>query len=334
VLYVGSQEKYHDRLGWELFLQHRQRRAFAFVLNKWDRCVQKGSGGLRPDEDLLQDLQGEGFEKPLLFRTCAQFWVDRASAGPGPNGPPTIPEGEQFQELVRWLEEGLTRVEIEAIKARGVSQLLGQLQRTLESARPPDLSEPAQKTRSAWLDILEAEARTDAEVLLNTLEPYQREIEHHFALQRQRHFRGLMGGYLGLINRLKYAGSTLRDRLPLLPRPQSRLDAPSSWDLAAFTRSCSALASERQLDARGRALANRLLVQADGHGYPLSLLTEPTENAARIDWRQRYAQALTEVLGRVEHEWARPTGANGPGRPECAASCRAAWCCLPTGCRS
>src|SRR5215475_10231537 len=48
VLYVGSQEKYHDRLGWELFKQQRQRRAFAFVLNKWDRCFQPGASGLRP----------------------------------------------------------------------------------------------------------------------------------------------------------------------------------------------------------------------------------------------------------------------------------------------
>src|SRR5436309_9240606 len=70
VLYVGSQEKYHDKLGWELFRQQRRRRAFAFVLNKWDRCVRtgardQGSGirdGLRPDEDLLRDLQVEGFQ--------------------------------------------------------------------------------------------------------------------------------------------------------------------------------------------------------------------------------------------------------------------------------
>src|SRR6516225_2147826 len=61
VLYVGSQEKYHDRLGWDLFLQHRKRRAFAFVLNKWDRCLHAGAQGLRPDQDLLQDLKGEGF---------------------------------------------------------------------------------------------------------------------------------------------------------------------------------------------------------------------------------------------------------------------------------
>src|SRR5262249_37879878 len=83
VLYVGSQEKYHDRLGWELFLQHRQRRAFAFVLNKWDRCVHAFTSGVRPDEDLLADLKNEGFENPLLFRTCAQLWVDRHA---GKNG--------------------------------------------------------------------------------------------------------------------------------------------------------------------------------------------------------------------------------------------------------
>ncbi len=57
VLYVGSQEKYHDRLGWELFKEQRRRRAFAFVLNKWDRCV-TGESGLRPDEDLLARSEG------------------------------------------------------------------------------------------------------------------------------------------------------------------------------------------------------------------------------------------------------------------------------------
>src|SRR5579885_2699166 len=135
VLYVGSQEKYHDKLGWELFLEQRQRRAFAFVLNKWDRCTQAGAGGLRPDEDLLHDLKQEGFDDPLLFRTCAQHWVERAT-GDGDRKPP---EGEQFAELVRWLELGLDRLEIEAIKARGVSQLLEQLQQALNQAAPPDL---------------------------------------------------------------------------------------------------------------------------------------------------------------------------------------------------
>ena len=83
VLYVGSQEKYHDDVGWQLFLQQRRRR-FAFVMNKWDRCVHGAGSGLRPDEDLLRDLKAEGFENPLLFRTCAQAWIDAAQ--PSANG--------------------------------------------------------------------------------------------------------------------------------------------------------------------------------------------------------------------------------------------------------
>jgi hypothetical protein len=308
VLYVGSQEKYHDRLGWDLFLKQRHRRAFAFVLNKWDRCVHAGAAGLRPDEDLLRDLQAEGFQNPLLFRTCAQLWVDRI----GKNGdgftdaqPPV--EGEQFLDLVHWLELGLTRLEIEAIKARGVSQLLRELQQAMADACPPDLTEVADKTRAAWLRALQDEARFNAGVLLNTLEPYQKEIEHHFALQRQSRFRGIMGTYLHWFNRLKYAGSTLRDRIPFMAK-LSTVTAPREWDLASFTRSCSNAASERHLDARGRALANRLLVEADKEGFPVQLLTEPTENTAKLEWRIRYSHALIEVLDQVEQKWAKPAG--------------------------
>src|SRR5216684_1791581 len=87
VLYVGSQEKYHDKLGWGLFLQQRRRRAFAFVLNKWDRCQNTGPSGLRPDDDLLQDLKAEGFTNPLLFRTCAQYWAEKSN-GEGETGRP------------------------------------------------------------------------------------------------------------------------------------------------------------------------------------------------------------------------------------------------------
>jgi len=312
VLYVGSQEKYHDRLGWDLFLKHRRRRAFAFVLNKWDRCLHTGAAGLRPDEDLLRDLQAEGFENPLLFRTCAQHWVDRISKNgvPGHDGLLTMPppvEGEQFLDLLRWLELGLSRLEIEAIKARGVSQLLRELQQAMTAACPPDLTEMAEKTMAAWRRALQDEARFSADVLLTTLEPYQKEIEHHFALQRQRRFRGIMGTYLHWFNRLKYAGSTLRDRIPFLTKFSS-MTAPKEWDLASFTRSCSNAASERHLDSRGRALANRLLVEADKEGFPLPLLTEPTENAAKLDWRMRYSHSLIETLDQVEREWSTPSG--------------------------
>jgi energy-coupling factor transporter ATP-binding protein EcfA2 len=305
VLYVGSQEKYHDRLGWELFLQQRKRRAFAFVLNKWDRCLHAATSGLRPDEDLLQDLRDEGFQEPLLFRTNAQRWVDEA-AGRADGAPP---EGEQFRDLVGWLEMGLTRLEIEAIKARGVMQLLRHLEQALEAVRPPDLTGPAARTQAEWKRTVDEEARATADVLLNTLEPYQREIEHHFALQGQQRFHGMMAGYLYLFTRVRYVGSTLRDRVSLWPRAGKPSEPAPSWDLATFTRACSETAASRHLDARGKALANRLLVEADGQDFPVNLLTPAVEAAARLDWRQRYAIALSEVLQQVEQQWSRPGGA-------------------------
>jgi hypothetical protein len=303
VLYVGSQEKYRDRLGWDLLLEQRRRRAFAFVLNKWDRCLHS-EGGMRPDQDLVRDLRGEGFDNPVLFRTCAQFWAERSPAGEA-NG--ALPEGEQFEELVRWLETGLTRLEIEAIKARGVSQLLQQLELALVAACPPDLTGPAEKTRSAWEQTLGEEAAATVEILLNTLDPYQREIEHHFALEGQRRFHGLMAGYLSLIHRVKYLGSTLRDRFSFLPST-GRAPTPAAWDLAAFSRSASVVAGDQHLDARGRALVNRLLVQANQQGLPVDLLTPAAEAAARQNWRQRYAQLLVDVLQQVERHWVEPAG--------------------------
>jgi energy-coupling factor transporter ATP-binding protein EcfA2 len=326
VLYVGSQEKYHDRLGWELFLQQRKRRAFAFVLNKWDRCLHQNDSGMRPDDDLLRDLQSEGFQTPLLFRTCAQWWVERngergalapqdslggrTPPAPGSDAPrsPDLPQGEQFADLVQWLELGLTQLEIEAIKARGVSQLLQHMQQALSAASPPDLAGIAERTRAAWIAPLSEEAAAASDVLLGTLEPYQREIEHHFALEEQRHFRNIMGWYLHLFTRTKYIGSTLRERIPFLPRGQSNAEAQASWDLSTFIKACSDVAGNRHLDARGKALANKLLIEADHQDFPLDVLSEPIEARSALDWRQHYAGILNEILQQVEREWSKPTG--------------------------
>jgi hypothetical protein len=311
VLYVGSQEKYHDKLGWDLFLQQRKRRAFAFVLNKWDRCQHPGASGLRPDEDLLKDLEAQGFQSPMIFRTCAQYWVDHPwhndGAAAGSNGTAPV-EGEQFLELIRWLEQGINRLEIEAIKARGVSQLLRQLQDALVAALPPDLTKVAANVQMVWRKVLAEEAHTSAAVLLGALEPYQKEIEHHFALERQRKFRNLMGTYLYWFNRLKYAGSTLRDHIPFLPRFGSAVATPKEWDLASFTQACSTAASEQHLDSRNKALANRLLLEAEAQGFPLRLLSDAAEAAARLDWRERHSRAMIDVLGQVEHSWSKPSG--------------------------
>jgi hypothetical protein len=316
VLYVGSQEKYHDKLGWDLFLHQRKRRAFAFVLNKWDRCQHAGAAGLRPDEDLARDLQSEGFNNPRIFRTCANRWLDRGMAnGDGAvNGlapPPNLPEGEQFADLVNWLEMGLTRLEVEAIKARGVGQLLLHLEQALTEAAPPDLTEAAAKTKESWLGILAEESSSMTDVLLDALDPFQREIEHHFTRESQRRFRGLMAAYLYLFNRALYFGSTLKDRFSLLPSATSEKAAqpPPSWDLNTFTRACSESAAQRHLDARQKALANQLLVEADRQGFKLDTILEPVEATTKLDWRQRYTLVLNEVLHRVEREWTQPKGA-------------------------
>lgn len=303
VLYVGSQEKYHDKLGWDLFLAQRQRRAFAFVLNKWDRCTDAGAG-VRPDEDLLKDLASEGFENPRLFRTTAQSWVD---AGPEAT-PQNLPAGEQFADLRNWLELGLTRLEIEAVKARGVGQLLAHTEKAVGAILPPSLSAESAKVRTAWETVLAAESAAQTEVLVSTLEPYRQEVEHHFSVQGQSRFRGLLSAYLRLTTRLKYVGTTLRDRVPLVPRIGSRIETPTEWDLDVFVQACSRAAGERVLGQRTTALANRLLVEADQKGFPLALLNDPVDTATRLDWESRVSRCLVEALGEVEREASSPTG--------------------------
>ncbi|MBY0230431.1 MAG: GTPase domain-containing protein [Gemmataceae bacterium] len=303
VLYVGSQEKYHDSLIWDQFLKQRKRRAFAFVVNKWDRCRHEGAAGLRPDQDLMKDLEAKGFKSPKLFRTCAQIWVDRATGQPAD----PLPEGEQFQELSAWLDAGLGRLEIEAIKARGVSQLLRAAAEAVKELAPPDLASQAKAASEAWRKPLDEEAATTADILLNSLEPYQREIEHHFALQGKSRFKGIMSLYLGMVTRMSYAGSVLPSRLSFTSKGKAT-DVPASWDLGMFTRACTDAASGRQLDARGKALADRLLVEADAQGFPVPLLAGPVEAMAALDWRTRWGRALAESLDAVEKEWTNPAG--------------------------
>jgi energy-coupling factor transporter ATP-binding protein EcfA2 len=304
VLYVGSQEKYHDRLGWDLFKEQRKRRAFAFVLNKWDRCLVPGASGMRPDEDLLRDLKDEGFEQPLLYRTVAEAWAGMTNG----RVPSDLPPGEQFRELREWLELGLTRLEIEALKARGVGQLLAQLDHSLETVRPGNLTVEAQRTQVAWESLLSEEANAASEVLVATLEPFATEIEHHFRVEGQHKYRGLMAGYLKLTTKIRYAGSSLRDRIPLVPRSEQKLETPANWNLAAFAHECTRVAGEKVLNQRAGALVNRLLVEADRQRFPLPLLNGPATEAARTDWQVRYDRALMEALAEVERSRTRPRG--------------------------
>lgn len=312
VLYVGSQEKYHDQLAWDLFLQQKQRRAFAFVLNKWDRC-QAPAAGARPDEDWIRDLKTAGFENPLLFRTCAQHWIDHPWHDSADLGKPPVP-GEQFLELTDWLEKGLSRLEVEAIKARGVGQLLAQLSDSLKAVCPPDLTDVARSLEPPWTRLIREEADEAASLLVSSLDPHQHDIERHFADQRRGLFTGVMAWYLGLVHKIRAfaASGSWKTRIPWVPTVSigpTQGKAPDEFDLPAFLAQRSREASERHLSARHRAFANRLLLDADGRGFPLRLLRESVEASARNQWNARNAQSMLESLNDVERTWAEPPGA-------------------------
>jgi energy-coupling factor transporter ATP-binding protein EcfA2 len=305
VLYVGSQEKYHDQIGWELFKEQRLRRAFAFVLNKWDRCLHVGATGTRPDEDLLKDLKAEGFTNPKLFRTTAQLWVDAAAAGLPRPSPETLPNGEQFEELKSWLELGITRLEIEAVKARGVGQLLAQVRETTHSLIPPDLSSQAETVRGSWKKLLADETHTAAEVLVSTLDPYSREIEHQFSLRGQQRFRGILAGYLRLTS-MRASFRPLSGRFGL--SADSSKNETADVDLSEFAFRCAHQAEERVLHQRTDALLNRLLVNGDQHGFPLAVLSDRTNAITKLDWEERFTRSLVDALTLVEKEFTTPTG--------------------------
>lgn len=305
VLYVGSQEKYHDQLGWDLFKKQRLRKAFAFVLNKWDRCLHTGAAGLRPDQDLLRDLNAEGFDNPLVFRTMAQAWID---AGEG-NTPTDLPEGEQFVELRNWLELGLSRIEIEALKARGVGQLLRQLDGGLTTVLPLDLIAEAAKTTDAWKTLLVNEADEWAKVMVNTIEPYAAEIEHQFRVGNQQRYRGLMGAYTKLTTKLRFAGTSLRDRIPFAPKMGGAVtEATTNWNLAVFARECTRIAGEKVLNQRMSALVNRLTVEADRQRFPVSILSGSLKAIDREEWQTRHDRSIIDSLADVEDQVTRPRG--------------------------
>jgi hypothetical protein len=71
---------------------------------------------------------------------------------------------------------------------------------------------------------------------------------------------------------------------------------------------CARSAGERALDQRGSALVNRLLVEGDQRGFPLTLLHEPANAAARLDWRERATRAVIEALAEVEQVCTNPRG--------------------------
>jgi energy-coupling factor transporter ATP-binding protein EcfA2 len=187
VLYVGSQEKYHDRAALELLREHSKQRAFAFVLNKWDRCQPDGSSGISPDQDLIRDLESLGYSRPLLFRTCARAWAQ------SPEGPSGLPPWEEFGRLKGWLEAQLSLKEIEVIKRQGVFLLLGQIEQHLEEGLPPDPAKEVQALKEAWKAEIDRFVVRVCDLLLAMAGSHAHTIEARARNSLYARFGGILG---------------------------------------------------------------------------------------------------------------------------------------------
>ena len=310
VLYVGSQEKYHDQLGWELFRQHRHRRAFAFVLNKWDRCLTEEGYGRRPDEDWLRDLQAEGFQRPRLFRTAANLWLQAYQHQEG-GSPPHLPPDEQFRQLQEWLEWGLTRREIEAIKARGIEQLLETLTQTLRQFMPTDLEPSLPALRREWERQVQTAAEQQANVLLRMVEQYRTEIEHYFRNCEHRGFRGFMAAYLWATQWFRESGSRFRhpwrSAWSALSSTETAEASQVPKELATFLQqawgwnySSAATPQAQPL----RELPQRLLLTAQQLGLPGPLFQQALDAATPSTPLERdLQQTLLQAVRQVETEF-------------------------------
>lgn len=292
ILYVGSQEKYHDQAGWQLFLKHRDRRAFAFVLNKWDRCLAEHTTGLRPDMDLLRDLNAAGFTDPLLFRVCAHQWL---------NNKQTLPEGEQFPALRAWLENGLNKREMEAIRTKGIEQLLVQVDSVLNKALPVDVEQTALETESAWHGIVKQEVSQQIDVILAGMAPHQKQIQQRYSNYLSHPFKGIMGSFVSLLQLGRM--SWLKGNLPQL---SANSHEHGFNDSSGFAASCMQKCYQQSLSARKDALTDRLIARADELRLPVHQLAEEVKAQLQGFTQATYVETLDKVLVSAEKAFAGP----------------------------
>lgn len=205
-LYVVTPYNYKDDVGWQVVMDERGRRAFAFVINKWDpEGKPKVVPGTRDvDDDLRELLEGAGWEQPRLFRTSARYWLERRagaerpepapgadmdefpaselpargrpklSAVPSPADAPA-PAGDQFPELERWLAAGLSTNQVQQIQRRRRRSLWGGLAGAAAAAVPPAAAAEGPWPASARAALV-ALAREGPEILAPALQARAREL--------------------------------------------------------------------------------------------------------------------------------------------------------------
>lgn len=305
VIYVGSQEKYHDRLGWDMLLAAKEHHAFAFILNKWDRCQQLPGGvGKPPDEDFRDSLMHAGFPNPLVFRTSAGIWMQRR-LGPA-NGAAAAPmplPGDDFEALEHWLQSELDERVIEDIKTKGLAAALDGVVMALQESIPPLWHVRVGPLRDAWHLALEEGVAAQIELLVSTADPFARDIERHFSDLNRDDFQGIFRYYVHGLDMLRlirlyglkavFHGREIEGQRP---------------PLAEITRRCIEHVPAELRQFRLQHSHQHLLALADQHQWPVATLREflpaqPTSLAG-----ENLARILEEELHKIERDYAEPGG--------------------------
>lgn len=162
VLYVVTAQTYLNDLGWQTVLKERGRRAFAFVINKWDREGKRTPGataGIDIDAHFRQLLRERaGYDNAVIFRTSAEYWLQqRVSGQRSANSAEQAQPDDQFQALERWLSSALSTSHVAEIQRRRRRALWGSVAEALSQAMPNHLrDQPWQAQTLAQLDALQS----------------------------------------------------------------------------------------------------------------------------------------------------------------------------------
>ncbi|QDU63858.1 GTPase Era [Planctomycetes bacterium Pan216] len=297
VVYVGSQEKYHDRFAWELMLKHRSSRGFAFVINKWDRCQLSlnEKTGLAPDKDLRQSLAEAGFGDPLVFRTCASHWSYQR----------LHPEkdlgriDDDFLRLEDWVEAGLTDRVIRDIKVRGIVGRLEELLGALGQLIPPSWNEQTNLLRKEWERALLDGLADHASLLTAAADVHSSAFERYFSHVARGNFRGLFRVYLSVIDWLTQL------RVPSL----SSLRTTEEMRINELVNRCVASIPQATRSNYHQALTSNLLVLADRKGWPVKTLRDFLPKTSSDSLGDAVlADILGEQLQALEKRFTDPTG--------------------------
>lgn len=303
ILYVGSQEKYHDQFAWQLLLEQKGNRAFAFILNKWDRCLNSRheSTGQSPDADLRQSLISAGFEAPVIFRTCSSQWYQRRIAvadGASHESDPGLIE-DDFRQLEAWLEDGLTERAIRDIKSRGVSGKLDEVCQWLDKEVAPDWTLKVRPLRREWEQALREAVADHARLLVEAADPHSAAFERHFSQLGRGDFRGLFGMYLTVLERL------WKFNITMMPSTKAG-ENPKIKDLA---NRCVAEIPRSTRHSYKESLHSHLLAIADKQEWPVETLETflPAERTGVLSDTQ-LSEILVSQLNELETQFAEPTG--------------------------